>query len=358
MANNPAFKASRPTISVGGQDNASLAEGLLRLLIVEDTSGLYRCEASFGNWGAKDGRVDFLYFDRKTLDFGKTFGVKLPGSAAGSLFEGRIMGLEGRFPAGSAPEITVLAEDRFQDLRMTRRTRTFDEMSDADIINKVAAEHGLTARVDVTGPTYKVVAQVNQSDLAFLRARARAVDAELWMEGSTLHAQSRSTRDGGTLALKYQDNLREFSVLADLAWQRSSVTVGGWNVASKDALSYEATDSIINGELNGGASGASVLTSALGERKEAIVHTVPLTRAEAQAQAEAVFKMTARRFVRGHGVSDTDARLAVGSFVDLQGLGPLFAGKYYLSEVQHIFNGASGLRTEFTAERPGLGRAA
>ena len=56
--------------------------------------------------------------------------------------------------------------------------------------------------------------------------------------------------------------------------------------------------------------------------------------------AEAFFKASARRFVVGRGVAETDSRLRVGSYVDLQGLGPLFSGKYYLSEVRHRFDGA------------------
>ena len=35
--------------------------------------------------------------------------------------------------------------------------------------------------------------------------------------------------------------------------------------------------------------------------------------------------------------------------------GPLFSGKYYVCEVKHLFDG-EGLRTEFVAERPGLGK--
>jgi hypothetical protein len=42
--------------------------------------------------------------------------------------------------------------------------------------------------------------------------------------------------------------------------------------------------------------------------------------------------------------------------VDLQGLGTLFSGKYYLCEVQVLFDPVNGLRTEFAAERPGLGK--
>ena len=86
------------------------------------------------------------------------------------------------------------------------------------------------------------------------------------------------------------------------------------------------------------------------------MHSVPLSSAEAQAQAEAAFRLIARRFVVGRGRAQADERLRVGTFVDLKGLGPLFSGKYYLSEVRHLFDGAGGLRSEFAAERPSLGR--
>lgn len=354
MPETDKLKNARPIITIGGKDDPSLVQGLLSLLIVENTHGLYRCEAVFGNWGSVNNSIGFLYFDRRTLDFGKAFKVKL---GTDTIFDGRILGLEAHFPEGRSPELCVLAEDRFQDLRMTRRTRTFGDVSDADIVRRIANEHGLNANADVTGPTYKVLAQVNQSDLAFLRERARAIDAELWMDGTTLNARLRTKRNGGTRKMSYGNELREFSVLADLAMQRTSVTANGWDVAGKSGLSHEATDSIIKGELNGDLSGASILASALGQRKEALAHTVPFTSQEAQVVAEAFFKMSARRFVVGQGVADADSQLSVGNYVDLQGLGPLFGGKYYLSEVRHLFDGTCGIRTEFTAERPGLGQA-
>jgi len=67
---------------------------------------------------------------------------------------------------------------------MTRRTRSFADASDADVMRTVAQDHSLTPDIDVSGPTHKVLTQVNQSDLAFLRERARAVDAEVWVEGT------------------------------------------------------------------------------------------------------------------------------------------------------------------------------
>ena len=59
-----------------------------------------------------------------------------------------------------------------------------------------------------------------------------------------------------------------------------------------------------------------------------------------------------------HGIAQGNAKLAVGAYVDLEGLGPLFSGKYYLASVKHTFSGTAGFLTEFTGERSGIGKAA
>jgi phage protein D len=353
MADDDTLAQSRPKISLGGQDKPALTGGLLSLRIHEDVQGLYGCEAAFGNWGDVNGKSDFLYFDRQTLEFGKKLTVKL---GTDPIFTGLITGLEAGFQEGNAPQLTVLAEDRFQELRMTRRTRTFADMSDSAVINQVASDHGLTPDVSVTGPTHKVVAQLNQSDLAFLRERARAVDGELWMSDATLSVKARANRTSTPLKLTLGKELREFKVLADLAGQRTGVDVTGWDVAGKAGLKENAADSTVSGELKGGESGASILSSAFGQRKETVANAAPLSSDEAKAHAEAIFKQRARRFIVGRGVAEANAKLRAGATVKLEGLGKLFEGEYYLVAVTHVFDGAKGLRTEFTAERPGLGK--
>jgi phage protein D len=178
------------------------------------------------------------------------------------------------------------------------------------------------------------------------------------MAGSTLLARSRSERSGASIRLGYGNELREFRVLADLAGQRSSVTVSGWDVAGKQPLKETAGDASTRGELNGGQGGSSVLRSALGERGESVVHAVPLDTREAQARAATLYRRIARRFLTGRGVAETSARLRVGAKVRLEHLGDLFSGEYYVTEVTHRFDGELGLRTEFSVERAGLGGAA
>jgi phage protein D len=347
-----------PSITLDGQVNASLGEGLLNLVVTDSVEGLCACEVNVGNWGSQSGgNTGFLYLDRQTLDFGKTFQIKFgPPGSEGTVFDGRISALEAQYPNGAQPYLTILAEDRFQDLRMTRRTRTFENSSDADVIQQIASDHGLTPDVQLSGPTHRVLAQVNQSDLAFVRERARTLDAELWIESSTMHVAARARRTSGSnLTFSYPGTLREFSALADLAHQCNTLTVSGWDVSNKEAIAHQATDSLLQGELAGGTSGASILKSKLGDRTETIVHAVPQSTDEAQAVAETLFKRLGRQFITGRGIVDPDPRLCVGSSITLQGLSSLFNGTYYVAGVRHLFDRLNGLRSEIQVERPGLG---
>ena len=352
----PSVYGSRPVLTIGGQTQTLLGDRLLGLLVEESVEGLYRAEATFANFDQSGNGFGFPYFDRQLLDFGKPIVVQMgAGQAASTVFTGRLMALEGRYPHLRPPEILCLAEDRLQDLRMTRRTRTFENISDSDLFRQVASQQGLQANVDVSGPTYKVLTQVNQSDLAFLRERARAVDAELWVDDTQLNVQSRSKRKTNELTLTYGQGLFEFTALADLAGQATGFSVTGWDVASKQAIAFRATSTALAGELNGDQGGSAILQQALGQHDQQVVHTLPFTSQEAQALAEAHYRRWARRFVTGSGMADGDGRIQVGTNLTLKGLGTLFDGEFYVTAVRHLFDPANGYRTWFAVERPGIG---
>lgn len=348
--------AARPQFRVDARDAAELSDRLVSLVAAEDDTGMARFEARFANWGPiPGGGYGFLHDDRKLLDFGKALAVDWGGQA---LFSGRITALEGVFPAGGPPEFTVLAEDRLQDLRMTRRTRAFLDGTDADAFRAIAADHGLTPVLDMDGPKRTALAQVNQSDLAFLRECARKLDADVWIEGTELHATIRSRRSSPAIELTWPGGVRSVAVTADLASQRTSVTVSAWDAKSKATAKHEATDTVLGSETAGGDSGATVLQRAFGARQEVVAHRGPFDNAAARAEAEAAFRQMARRFVVARGTAEPDGRLRPGKPVKLAGLGPIFNGTYRLREVRHVFDDTDGqgLRTEFEAERPAIGR--
>lgn len=357
LAERPLLYSARPTVAIAGRDQPALAAAAVSLAVGERADGLFTLEATFGNWGARSGGIGYLYFDRALLDFGAEIAIELgAGDAFGRVFSGRITAIEGRFPQQRSPEVLVLAEDRLQDLRMTRRTRIFENKSVEDIVGDIASGHNLGKEVDIAPVTLPVMAQLNQSDLAFLRLLARIADADVWFEDSKLHMQARARRRGQQVTLVYGQTLHELSVSADLAHQRTAVVVAGWNATDKAVLSASADSNKIQGELNGGVSGPSILSQKFGPRKEQLVHEYPLSSSEARARADARMRSVSRRFVTGHGVSEGDARIRVGAKVTMRGVGDLFDGAYFVSEAHHLFDYRTGYRTAFTVERPGLGQ--
>ncbi|MBD3314355.1 MAG: hypothetical protein GF344_01095 [Chitinivibrionales bacterium] len=351
-----AFRSSEPTIRVGERTMSARELGLMSLSVRENTSGLYRCEATFVNWGAEHNGSRFAFFDKEVFDFGTHLSIDMgDGEAVGTVFVGKITALEGRFPRQSPPELLVLAEDRLQDLRMVRRTRSWENTTINSLFSRIGGEHGLRLDMDFDGPTYEVLAQVNQSDLAFMRECVRRVDAELWVDSGMLRVRKRASRGREEISFSYGYRLLEFSVCADLAGQRTSTVMSGWDVAAKQAIFHEAKMDTMRTELGDDTGGGRILQNAFGDRTERIVHEVAMNNSEIREAAQAGYRRMARRFVTGKGLVDGDGRLRVGIKVRLDGLGPFFDGPYYVSEVTHSFDTTNGYRSFFQVERPGIG---
>ncbi len=348
-----ALRSARPTVVIDGETYPQVASGLRELAVSDSDAGLAHCSLTLENWGPRNGTPDYLYFDRRVFDFGKKIEIRV-GDA--TLFRGRISAIEAAFEEGTPPGITVLAEDRLQSLRMARRTRVFEQMSDADVIRQIANDHGLQPEVNLSGDTHRVLAQVNDTDLRFLRERARRGGFELWADDTTLHAAERSSRRRSPLTLTIGASLRSFRVVADLAHQVDTVRVGGWDVSAKDALSGEAAASSLSSE-GGGTRGADLISQALSARTEVVSHVFPATQSEADAIARAWLAARARRFVVAHGVAETTADLKVGARIEIAEVGPLFSGAYDLVGVTHRFDNRIGLRSDIALERAWIGDA-
>jgi len=351
---------SRPEFKVDQQVQPDLTRDLIVMQVDEDIDGLKRLSCSFVGMGPRAGQANeqLNWLDGAVLDFGKALQITVgAGAGRGEIFKGKISALELSMDQGRAPEVSCLAEDRLMDLRMTRRFKTYENASDADLVQQIASQHGLRAEASVSGPTYASVQQWNQSDLAFLRERARRLAADVWVEGDTLRMATRDQRHGEQLTLIQGNSLVQVRLRADLAHQRSEVAVGGWDDAQADALDEQATSSEVAAEAQGQTHGLTVLQRAFGERSSHRVRDVPLKGEEARAWAKASMLTRARRFVTAQGVADGLAQIQVGSLLRLERVSPAFEGDgYYVTQVRHVYDLGTGYRTHFEAERAWIGR--
>lgn len=345
-----------PLFKVDGDVKDELTRDILHLEIEESTAGLKKLSARLlaeGSPGSGGSDLQQHYFNGSIIDFGKKLTVIIGADpAAHTVFNGWISALEGDFQETTVPVVTIFAEDKLMKLRMTRRMKTYENVTDADIASAIASEHGLTPSVDADGPTYDLVQQWNMSDLAFLRERARRIQAELWVEDETLNFKSRGKRTATELTLVQGNQLVSTRVRADLAHQRTTVKVSGYDATQRDRIEEESGSDAIQSEVSGGLTGPAALSRAFGERISHRVREVPLKANEATDWARAEMLRRARGFVTLSATTRGSADMVVGSKVTLEGTGHPFEGSgYYVTRVRHTYDLQSGFRTHFEAER-------
>lgn len=348
-----------PAFKIEDQEQPALADSLILLEISDDVRGMARLEARFENWGTPPGGGEpgFMFFDGGVLSFAKKIDVLLgPTDAAVSAFSGRISAMGCLFSASGIPEFSIAAEDALQTLRMTRRTRTYENQSDADVAGIIGRGHSLQVDADAPGPTHKVLVQLGQTDLAFLRERAAAIDAQLWLENGRLKFKARADRDGGTVNLTVGDTLSRFSAFADLAHQVVSAHGHGYDVANKADPDQSADKGLLSSEANGAKTGADIFGDTFGQRDEHVVTRALASNDEASYYAKAELRARGRAFVRCRGETEGTAALKVGSKVKIAGAGPSFSGTYFATQVTHRYDRVHGFKTLFQGERPAIGQ--
>lgn len=349
--------ATQPLVRIDGELVDSITFDLASLRVRSSVEGLDTLELElFAQRDAAEPALQLepRYLDGEVFDFGKRVEVVMGSHADGRVvFDGTISALEAEFEDGREPKVTVFAEDRLMEMRLTRRSRTWQDKSDAEIARAIADVHGLDADVDVDGPTWETVQQWNMSDLAFLRERALLIGAELWVEHDKLSFKSRAARTGTELTLVRGNELLHLVARADLAHQRAGVRVRGWDADRAEAIDVHVPGSIIRETIGGvGRTGPEVLEQTFGERNSVLVREVPHNREQADAIARAAVLRRARGFVRVTGISSGSPNMVVGSRLILQRVGLPFEGAgYYVTSLCHSYERELGYRTQFDAER-------
>lgn len=340
---------ARPTVQIDTAAYPLVTELLTALELTAREGGLSALELRLSNVASDSGGgADLAFEDDAILKLGAAITVYAGDELAPQeIFRGVITGLEAEFGV-DAPELVVLAEDRLQQARMARRTRTYVDTTVAELARDVAGRLGLQPVIASLDAPIGTQVQLDESDLAFLRRILARYDGDLQVVGNELHVAPRGEVRRGTLDLALHGQLRRARVLADLSQQVTEVSVSGWDARQGQRVS--ATSTGAHAGPGRGRTGADVLRATLGERQHHVAHLAAATDAEAQAIAAAAFDDRARRFLVVDGVSEGNPALQVGTHVALSGLGARFDNTYYVVRVCHRFDSARGYETDFSAE--------
>ena len=268
---------------------------------------------------------------------------------------GEITAVEPVFSTNLTATLTVRGYDRSHRLNRGTHTRVFTQVTDSDIVRKIAQEAGLRAEVESTTEVYRHVFQDNQSDLAFLQARAARIGYEVYVDDRTLHF-CKPTRQGEAARLEWGQTLRGFRPRLTVAGQVDSVTVKGWDVQSKREIVGQAARSDTAPDIGVGMQGGPAAQRAFSSARHVVVRRPVASQPEADAVAQALLDEINAGFVEAEGEAIGTPALMAGRTATLSGLGNRFSGKYMVTSAVHVYSAQTGYETRFTVEgvRPTL----
>ena len=282
------------------------------------------------------------------------------------LMEGEITGINPTFPESGLPTVEVKGQSRLHWLHGDHKTRTFQNMTDKQIAEKLAQEACLEVKAEDTQVQYDYVMQPNQTDLQFLRARAKLIHFEVLVEKKTLIFRKAKETDPKIYTLVWAPvqqglltgpntlPLKSFSPNMDVFKQVSQVQHRAWDYNSKQVIVGQADAGDIT-KMGGTQSGGEVRASAFRKpRQQVRVRTPAASQGELDQGTKAAYHESAMNLISGSGTTIGVPDLRSGSVVDLQGLGPRFSGQYYIDEATHTI-GSNGYDVSFKVRRNSIG---
>ncbi|MEM7797772.1 MAG: hypothetical protein AAF633_01165, partial [Chloroflexota bacterium] len=152
-----------------------------------------------------------------------------------SLIRGEITSVEPVFEQEGI-HLMVHGYDPAFHMYHTVRSRTFVNIKDSDLAEKVANDWNLKSVIEPTKIVYDHLIQHNQNDLAFLLQRAWRIGYECFVRNETLYFRKPQSNAQATLTLKFGGELLAFRPRMSSAEQVNEVIVRGWNQSEQKPI--------------------------------------------------------------------------------------------------------------------------
>jgi type VI secretion system (T6SS) baseplate-like injector VgrG len=263
------------------------------------------------------------------------------------LFDGEIVEIEPELGSG-AQRLVVRAFDRLHRLGRGCYVRSFLNVTDGDLVQRIAQEAGLQARVGPAGQVHPYVLQANETNMELLQARAAALGYLLFVQGKTLHCVPPEPQ-GTPVELRWGQTLQEFRPRMTTVGQVTRVTARGWDPGRRQEIVGQAGNGKGAPKVGETRGGGELVQGAFHLEAPHLVADRPIrTQAAADQLAQAAADSRAGRFIEAEGTCAGNPAVVAGASVRLDGVGTRFGGVYFVTGATHLYSASRGYTTHFS----------
>jgi len=267
-------------------------------------------------------------------------------SQARPIFDGEFVELEPQFEQGTH-HLIVRAFDRLHRLGRGRFVRSFQNVSDSDVVQKLAQEVGLQADVEPTKQIYPYLFQNNQTNIEFLHERAAALGYVLYAEGKKLCFKPLK-QDDQAIELQWAAGLTEFRPRLTTIAQFNKVSSRGWDPQNKKEIVSDVDQAQGMRDIGQQKQGGDIAKNAFNIEAADLVSSHPIrTQGVADSVAKAVANRHQERFIEAEGTCGGNPAVVAGASLKSGAAGDQFSGTYLVTSAVHLYSANHGYTTHF-----------
>jgi uncharacterized protein len=273
--------------------------------------------------------------------------AKGDGSDRQSIFKGEIIGIEPSYRAGGESKIVIRAFNKMHRMSRGKKSKTYQDKSDQDVVSAVCGNHGLQAQNGSTPKiTHKHLYQHNQTDLEFVRVRAARLGFHVWCDDTKLYFDAPKIDQDSGIEIKLDKtapyHMKAFTVRMSSAAVLKKVTVRGWDPKKKEEIvgMEQAGSSPLGGTH------ASAAAGTFGDGATFTVDHPIYSVEEAKAIAKARLADANLNYITGEAVCKGSAKyklaIVVKVIVNADVADDRFNGKYLVAGCTHRYTHGTG----------------
>lgn len=273
-----------------------------------------------------------------------------------------------------AQVLTIEAHGLAMVMNQVKRSRTWSNMTLAEIARTIAGEYGSDLGVPngTTADNIKIDEaldkkvparhQAAQTDAEFLSGLAKRFGMEFYVDASGMHFKRRNVHQAPVKALDWyfagDGDILSFEIDNDMTRKAGSHTLRGLDPLSKKAVDHTADNST---RRDGLAPVMEIIdprdgTQTLQKRvDESVGHTRETSAHDARKQAEGNYLQTQHTTVHLNMEIVGDPDVTGKRVVEVRGLGKRLSGKYYIREATHEISAGGVYKTKIKAKTDGTG---
>jgi Rhs element Vgr protein len=234
--------------------------------------------------------------------------------------------------------LVIEAKHKCFKLALGRNSRSFLDMTDADIIMELAKRANFPlegVKVSGTNVKHSEMLQYNATDWDFIVSRAEMNGMLVFNEADQLIVTTPDTNQDAALEIIYGVNVLEIDIEMDGRTQVREVHSHAWNADEQVLIDVERSSVAFK---EGGSIPSTQLAEALGINNYKLFHSGDLQTMELEAWADAILLKSRMAKIRGTAKIKGDLSVRPGQLVKLSGFGKRMNGNAYVTGIRHSYS--------------------